>query len=122
MKRLMGLVLAASMLTMLGGCVYGPGYYQRPGVAYDDGTSVGGANVGDYDYAYAPGYYAPGYYAGYYDPWCCYGYGYGPFLGFGFYCNYYFHGHGGFRGGPGHGGGPHGGPHGGGSNGNHSGH
>jgi hypothetical protein len=112
MKRLMGLVLAASLLITLGGCVYGPGYYQRPGVVYDDGAGAGysGAAVG-----YDDGYYAPGY-AGYYGPYG-YGYGYygGPLIGLGFFGGYYgFHGnrgpwHGGWHGGGSHGGGSHGG-------------
>jgi hypothetical protein len=120
MKRLLGLVLAAGLLASLGGCVYGPGYYQRPGVVYDNGGGNGAVDASDsgyaydsgYDYSYGPGYY-PGYYAGYYDPWCCYG---GPFFGLGFYGSYGFHGdyHGPYRGGPHggfHGGGYHGGSH-----------
>jgi hypothetical protein len=87
MKRLMSLVLAACALVTLGGCVYGPGYYQRPGVVYDDGATVG---YDDYGYAPAYGY---GYGYGYaYDPWY-YGYGYGPWLGLGFSGRYYFGGH-----------------------------
>ena len=46
MKRFIGrfprIALAASALALLGGCVYGPGYYARPGVVYDDGTVVSG--------------------------------------------------------------------------------
>jgi hypothetical protein len=112
MKRLIGLVFAAGALITLGGCVYGPGYYQRPGVVYDDGngngTVVGGAAVGyDNDYYYAPGYA----YGGYYSPW--YGYGFAPFIGLGFYGSYY-----GYHGYHGHGyGGSHGGWHGGNSHG-----
>ena len=111
MKRLIGLVLAAGLLAMLGGCVYQP--YRAPSVVYDDGTVVGGGAVvgddgyGGYGYAYAPAYYA-----GYYNPWCCYA---GPWIGIGFYGSYYYgHGHyhgpynGGWYGGS-HGGGWHGG-------------
>ena len=104
MKRLMGLALVAGMLFMLGGCVYGPGYYQRPGVVYDDGTATysAAAPAGYYDY---DDYYAPGYYYGPgYAPWCCYG-GYYPWIGVGFYGSYYH----GYHGGGWHGGGYHGG-------------
>ena len=123
MKRLLGLALALSIF-MLGGCVYGPGYYQRPAVVYDDGSvTTNGAPVadGDYGYAYDDGYYAPGYYyGGGYGPLCCYGYGYGgwyPWIGVGFYGGYHgWHGgggHGGWHGGGGHwsGGGGHSGHH-----------
>ncbi|HEX3895292.1 MAG TPA: hypothetical protein VHW73_03695, partial [Rudaea sp.] len=64
MKRLLGLALVISFL-MLSGCVYGPGYYQRPGVVYDDGRATySAAPAGDYDDGYDDGYYAPGYYYG----------------------------------------------------------
>jgi hypothetical protein len=120
MKRLMGLALVAGMLFMLGGCVYGPGYYQRPGVVYDDGTATysGGGPAGYY--GADDGDYAPAYYGGYgyaYDPWCCYG-GYYPWIGLGFYGSYY-HGYHGYHGGGWHGGGGHGG---GGSHGSGGGH
>jgi hypothetical protein len=115
MKRLLGLALMVSIF-MLGGCVYGPGYYQRPAVVYDDGSVRNNAPVadgpvadGDYGYAYDDGYYAPGYYyGGAYGPWCCYG-GWYPWIGVGFYGGYHgFHGHGGgWHGGGGHGGGGH---------------
>lgn len=87
MKRRFGMLLAAGALLTLGGCVYTPGYYARPGVVYDDGTAVYAPAAG-YDY----GYYAPGYYA---DPWCCYG-GW-PWVGLNFYGGYYggHHWHGG---------------------------
>ena len=42
MKRLLGLALAVGMLAMLGGCVYDPAYYHRPGVVYDDGSATYG--------------------------------------------------------------------------------
>ena len=117
MKRVMSLVLAACALAMLGGCVYGPGYYQRPGVVYDDGAAVGY----DSGYAYAPGY------AGYaYDPWYGgYGYGYGPYYGYGpwfglgFSGAYFFGGHHGHGHDGGHNGGDH---HDGSSHGSHHGH
>ena len=117
MKRVMGLVLAACAFATLGGCVYGPGYYQRPGVVYDDGATVG------YETGYA---YAPGYRGYAYDPWYGgYGYGYGPWFGLGFSGSYYFgghHGHG--HDGGHHGGNWHGGDHhsGGSHNGSHNGH
>lgn len=89
MKRQLGFLLGAVALVAMGGCVYTPGYYARPGVVYDDGTA---------EYAPAPaygyGYYAPGYYA---DPWCCYG-GWWPGFGLNFYGGYYYGGHG-WRGG-----------------------
>jgi hypothetical protein len=84
MKRLIGLVLAASVLAMLGGCVYGPGYYQRPGVAYDDGY---------YDSGYAPAYAGYDYGYPYYSGYPYYGYGYGPVIGLGFSGSYFFGGH-----------------------------
>jgi hypothetical protein len=98
MKRRLGILLATGALLALGGCVYTPGYYARPGVVYDDGTAV---------YAPAPGYaddggYAPGYYA---DPWCCYG-GWWPWVGLNFYGGYDYSSH--WRGGHGwHGDGSH---------------
>src|SRR5215469_17794168 len=99
MKRRFGILLAAGALLALGGCVYTPGYYARPGVVYDDGTAVYGPAPG-YDY----GYYAPGYYYG--GPGCCYG-GFWPWIGFSYYGGYY-------RGGYRHDGhGWHGAPHGG---------
>ena len=105
LKRVMASALLAGALMTLGGCVYGPGYYQRPGVAYDDGygpAASRGSVVYDDDYYYAgPSYYAPAYYP-YYSPW--YGFG-GPWLGLSFYGSY----HGGYghhwHGGPSHGGG-----------------
>jgi hypothetical protein len=123
MKRLLGLALMVSIF-MLGGCVYGPGYYQRPPVVYDDGAMANNAPVADGDYGYGydydDGYYAPGYYyGGAYSPWCCYG-GWYPWIGVGFYGGFHghgggFHGHGGggFHGGGGHwsGGGGHSGGH-----------
>ena len=107
MKRLISLVLGATVLATLGGCVY-PNY--RPGVVYDDGTA---SYDTDYAYpAYSPSY---AYYPGYYDPWY---YG-APWVGVGFYGSYYgghhWHGHDGWHGG-------HGNWHGGsGSHGSHSG-
>ena len=103
MKRRIGLLLASGVLLALGGCVYTPGYYARPGVVYDDGTA---------DYApsggYAYGYYAPGYYT---DPWCCYG-GVWPWFGLGVYGSYYYGGRGHWHGGHGgwHGSNPHAAP------------
>ena len=88
MKRLMGLVVAASVLMTLGGCVYGPGYYQRPGVVYDDGADL----VYSDGYSDAPGYYGGGY-GGYYSPGYGYGYYGGPYIGLGFSGNYYYGGH-----------------------------
>lgn len=125
MKRLMSLMLLACTVAVLGGCVYGPGYYQRPGVVYDGGGPASYSNgpVADGAVAYDDddGYYPSGYYyAPGYGPWYGYGYGWGwPYLGFGFYGSYYhggghWHGHGGgWHGGSGswHGGGgghPHG--------------
>ena len=121
MKRLIGrfprIALAASALALLGGCVYGPGYYARPGVVYDDGTvaSVPAYANGYADsgyYAAGPAYYGPAYYGpgyGYYDPWWPVG------VGLGFYGGYYYGGHywHGGHGGSWHGG--HGSSHGGGS-------
>ncbi|MGH8041023.1 MAG: hypothetical protein ACREPN_03150 [Rudaea sp.] len=93
MQRPLGILLATAALLSLGGCVYGPDYYQRPGVVYDDGTAAYAPTAG-----YAYGYYAPGYYA---DPWCCYG-SVWPWFGLNFYGGYYGH----WRGGHGwHGGG-----------------
>jgi hypothetical protein len=106
MKRRFGILLAAAALLTLGGCVYTPGYYSRPGVAYDDGTANYAPTAG---YAYGYGYYAPGYYA---DPWCCYG-GVWPWIGLNFYGGRYYGGHGHWHGGRGwHGSGPHRTPHG----------
>lgn len=85
MKRRFGILLATGALLALGGCVYTPGYYARPGVVYDDGTAVYAPAPG---YAYG-GYYAPGYYA---DPWCCYG-GWWPWFGFNYYGEYHHGGH-----------------------------
>jgi hypothetical protein len=112
-SRLHRTALAATALLMLGGCVYGPGYYPRSNVVYDDGRVSGPAYSDDY---YSDGYYAsPGYYYGpsyygygpgyYYDPWWPVG------LGIGFYGGYSFGGHhhgghGGYSHG-GHGGGSH---------------
>jgi hypothetical protein len=93
MKRVVSLVLAASLLAALSGCVYQP---PRSSVVYDDGTVVAGdamTNAGGYaDDGYGDdGYaYAPAYYGGYYGPWCCYG---APWIGLGFYGSYYY-GHG----------------------------
>ncbi|HEY7873069.1 MAG TPA: hypothetical protein VIC31_10165 [Rudaea sp.] len=99
MKRRIGLLLASGALLALGGCVYTPGYYTRPGVVYDDGTADYAPAVG---YGYGYGYYAPGYY--YSDPWCCYG-GLWPWIGFNYHGGYYHGGH--WRGGHGwHDGGP----------------
>lgn len=82
MKSRLGLLFA---LALLSGCVYGPGYYARPGVVYDDGTTVYAPAAG-----YAGGYYGPGYYG---DPWCCYG-GFWPWVGLNFYGGYgYGHHH-----------------------------
>jgi hypothetical protein len=84
MKRLIGLLLLASLFLGLGGCVYDPAYYHRSSVVYDDGEAVYS------EPSYYGGYYAPGYY---YDPWY---YGWGvPYIGLGF--SYYggYHGHGG---------------------------
>lgn len=91
MKRRFGILLAVGALLALGGCVYTPGYYSRPGVVYDDGAA-------DYPPAagYDDGYPAPGYYA---DPWCCYG-SVWPWVGLNFYGGYYSGGrgwHGGHR-------------------------
>ena len=113
-RHLPRVTLVAGALLALGGCVYGPGYYQRPGVVYDNGNATGAYYDDDYGPAYGPGYY-PGYYYGpsyAYDPWCCYGWPWG--IGLGFYGSYYYGGH-------------HGGHHGGGtwhghSSGTHSGH
>jgi hypothetical protein len=108
MKRLLGITLALGMLFVLGGCVYDPAYYHRPGVVYDDGSATySGPADGYYDYddSYAPGYY----YGSAYGPYCCYG-GWYPWIGVGFYGGY----HHGYHGGGWHGGGSHGGWHGGG--------
>lgn len=89
MKQRLARLLAVGALLALGGCVYTPGYYARPGVAYEDGTAVYAPAAG-YDY----GSYAPGYSA---DPWCCYG-GAWPWIGLNFYGGYYYgggHWHGG---------------------------
>jgi hypothetical protein len=103
MKRRFGILLAAGALLALGGCVYTPGYYARPGVVYDDGTT-------DHAPAYDYGYYAPGYY--YANPWCCYG-GIWPWIGLDFYGGYYYHGRGHWNGSHGwHGSGQHSAPHG----------
>ena len=104
MKHRIRILLAVGALLALGGCVYSPGYYARPGVVYDDGTT---------DYApvdgYAGGYYAPGYY--YSDPWCCYGSAW-PWFGGGVYGSFYYGGRGHWRGGHGgwHGGNTHAAP------------
>ena len=99
MKRFIGrfprIALAASALALLGGCVYGPGYYARPGVVYDDGTVVSGPAYSTNGYYADPGYYAgpysgPAYYGpgyGYYSPWWPLG------VGLGFYGGYYYGGH-----------------------------
>lgn len=89
--RIIGTGLLLGALTVLGGCVYPPAYYQRTGVVYnDDGRYGGNAAVDAYDDA--DPYYAPGYY---YNPW----WGYGPYigLGLGFYgggycCRGHYHG------------------------------
>jgi hypothetical protein len=86
--KIRSVALLSLALLGLGGCVYGPGYYDRPGVVYDDGTAVY-APAGEVGYGYGYGNYAPGYYAG---PWCCYG-GYWPWIGLNFYGGYY-HGYG----------------------------
>ncbi len=88
MKRMIAWMVLGAALLALGGCVYGPGYYQRPGVVYDDGTATYSDDGAPAGYADGYGYYGPGYY---YDPWCCYG---GPWLGLGFYGGYYYGGHG----------------------------
>ena len=105
MKRLLGLALAMGMLAMLAGCIYDPGYYRHPGVVYDDerGSYVAPAG-GYYDDGYADDGYAPAYYYGAdYGPWCCYG-GWYPWIGVGFYGNFYRGWHnGGYHGGGWHG-------------------
>jgi hypothetical protein len=119
-RHLPRVALAAGVLLTLGGCVYGPGYYQRPGVVYDNGSATGAY----YDDDYGPGYAGPAYYPGYYygpsyayDPWCCYGWPWG--VGLGFYG--YYGGHHGWHDGGHHGGGTwHG--HSGGSHSGHHGH
>jgi hypothetical protein len=84
--KITGLVLLLGGLTSLGGCVY-PAYYQRSGVVYSDDAQYSRGNAAvdaddDAGYYYAaPGY---GYYNGYYNPW----WGYGPFIGLGFYGSY----------------------------------
>ena len=78
MKRLIGLILLATMFSGVGGCVYDPAYYHRSSVVYDDGSGVYAEPA---YYGYAPGYY--------YDPYW-YGWGY-PYVGFGF--SYYGGGH-----------------------------
>jgi len=88
-RRLLNLILFATVFLGLGGCIYDPGYYHRSGVVYDDGTS-------SYSEPYDDGYYAAGpYYAGgpyYYDPWYYGGWGY-PYIGLGFsYYGGYRHG------------------------------
>ena len=112
MKRFIGrfprVVLAASALALLGGCVY-PGYYARPGVAYDDGVASGPVysnGYADSGYYAGPAYYGPVYYGpgyGYYDPWWP-----GIGVGLGFFGGYYGGGHY-WHGGHGHGGSWHGG-------------
>lgn len=104
MKHRIRILLAVGALLALGGCVYSPGYYARPGVVYDDGT----ADYAPVD-AYVGGYYAPGYY--YSDPWCCYGSAW-PWFGGGVYGSYYYGGRGHWRGGHGgwHGGNTHAAP------------
>jgi len=108
-SRLHRTALAAAALLMLGGCVYGPGYYPRSNVVYDDGR-VSGPAYSDDGY-YSDGYYAgPGYYYGpsyygygpgyYYDPWW-------PAIGIGFYGSYYYGGHHGGYSHGGHSGGSH---------------
>jgi hypothetical protein len=105
--------MALGMLFVLGGCVYDPAYYHRPGVVYDDGSATYSAGgYYDYDDGYAPGYY----YGAAYGPWCCYG-GWYPWVGVGFYGSYYHGYHHGWHGGDWHGG--HGGWHGGGGHGHH---
>ncbi len=97
MKRVITSLVLVVSLFAIGGCVYGPGYYARPGVVYDGGGSYSYYDDGP---VYGYGYYAaPGYYA---DPWCCYA---SPWIGLGFSGSYYYGGHsrGGWRGG--HGGG-----------------
>lgn len=87
LKRATALALLAAAFCTMGGCVYGPGYYQRPGVTYDDGNDGYGA-VGGYDYdgpSYAPAYYGYPYGYGYYG-------GYYPWFGIGFSGIYYSHG------------------------------
>lgn len=89
MKRVITLLALTVSLFAIGGCVYGPGYYTRPGVVYDDG---GYSSYYDDAPAYGYGYYAsPGYYA---DPWCCY---VSPWIGLGISGSYYYGGH--YRGG-----------------------
>lgn len=92
MKRLLYFIMFAAVFVGLGGCVYDPAYYHRPGVVYDDGYDSG---YSTYAEPYYGGYYAPGYY---YDPWY-YGWGY-PAIGFGFsYYGHYGHNHHHFHGG-----------------------
>ena len=115
MKRLLALLVLSGALVGLGGCVYGPGYYQRPGVTYDNGAGPVYDNGGSV--AYDDDYYAPDYYYGSaYGPYCCYGgwgWGWGwPYVSLGFYGGYgHYHGWhgGGWHGGGWHGGGSHGG-------------
>ena len=81
LKRLLGLLLIASVFVGVGGCVYDPAYYHRSGVVYDDERD-----------GYAEPYY-DNYYAGpyYYEPWY-YGWGY-PAIGLGLGFSYYGGGH-----------------------------
>ncbi|HEX6834182.1 MAG TPA: hypothetical protein VF132_11665 [Rudaea sp.] len=114
LKRASVLVLLAAVFCTLGGCVYGPGYYERPGVVYDDEVGTDGGYYAGPSY-YGSGYYAPGYYGPYYG-YPYYGGAY-PWFGIGFSGVYYSHGghywHGGDHG--------HGGWHGGGHSGGHTG-
>lgn len=124
LKRAVVLALLTAVFCTMGGCVYGPGYYQRPGVTYDDGYGGYDTSSGEY-YDGGPGYYAPayGYYGGYYG-YPYYG-GFWPGLSIGFWGGGYYHGghywHGGGHNGGWHGGGHDGGWHGGGHTGGSSG-
>lgn len=120
MKRLIGVALLAAMLAGMGGCVYYPphnsvrysdgAYYDNGSVAYDQGQV--------YDDGYGGGYYygapAYGYGYGYYGPGCCFW----PWIGFGLFGSYSFHG-GHFHHGESHGGNHDGGHQGGSHDGSH---
>jgi hypothetical protein len=121
LKRAVGLTLLVAVFCTVGGCVYGPGYYARPGVVYDDGYGGGGRggyeNDSDGYYDAGPAYYGSAYYGGGYygGGYGGYGYGYPYYGGFWPSLSIGFWGGGYYRGGHyGHGGGGHGGWHGGG--------
>lgn len=80
--RARSIVLVLGLLG-LGGCVYGPDYYTRPGVVYDDGSVEYAPSAG-----YSSVYVDPGYYR---DPWCCYA-GFWPWIGLNYYGGYYYGG------------------------------